>query len=109
MMRILPAASRLATMLLLRLSPSTLSERTVSRIMIPGAIETHGRVYSRLVPSWMIVPQLTFGGWTPTDRKDSADSVRMVVATISGSSTIVLQPGAAGTSPRWAARTTLFR
>src|SRR5438874_6626765 len=38
----------------------------------------------------MIVPQLTFGGWTPTDRKDSADSVRMVVATISGSSTITV-------------------
>src|ERR1700745_2986038 len=38
----------------------------------------------------MIVPQLTFGGWTPTDRKDSADSVRIVVATISGSRTITV-------------------
>jgi len=35
---------------------------TVSRILIPGAIETHGRCRSGLVPSWMIVPQLPFGG-----------------------------------------------
>ena len=38
----------------------------------------------------MIVPQLTLGGWTPMDRKDSADSVRIVVAIISGSSTITV-------------------
>src|SRR6266540_1973816 len=36
----------------------------------------------------MIVPQLAFGGCTPMDRNDRADSVRMVVAIISGSSTI---------------------
>ena len=36
----------------------------------------------------MIVPQLAFGGCTPIDRYESADSVRMVVAIISGSSTI---------------------
>ncbi len=36
----------------------------------------------------MIVPQLALGGCTPIDRKDSADSVRIVVAIISGSSTI---------------------
>src|SRR5438552_4998300 len=58
--------------------------------MMPGASVTHGRVYTRSVPSWMIVPQLTFGGWTPMPRKDSADSVRIVVATISGSSTITV-------------------
>ena len=58
--------------------------------MIPGAIDTQGRVYSRLSPSLMIVPQLTFGGWTPMDRKESADSVRIVVAMISGSSTITV-------------------
>src|SRR5215472_19273781 len=58
--------------------------------MIPGAIVTHGRVYTRSVPSWMIVPQLTFGGWTPTPRNESAASVRIVVAIISGSSTITV-------------------
>src|SRR3984957_5948157 len=58
--------------------------------MSPGAIVTHGRVYTRSVPSWMIVPQLTFGGWTPMDRKESADSVRIVGGIINGSSTITV-------------------
>src|SRR5262245_28535096 len=58
--------------------------------MSPGAIVTHGRVCTRAVPSWIIVPQLTFGGWTPTPRKESADSVRIVVAIISGISTITV-------------------
>src|SRR5499427_11145628 len=58
--------------------------------MSPGAIVTHGRVYTRSVPSLISVPQLTFGGWTPTPRKESADSVRIVVATISGISTITV-------------------
>src|SRR5229473_3863804 len=35
----------------------------------------------------MIVPQLTFGGWTPIDRKESPDSVRIVRAIISGINT----------------------
>src|SRR3954462_8515641 len=38
----------------------------------------------------MIVPQLAFGGCTPIDRNDSADSVRIVVAIISGSITITV-------------------
>ena len=38
----------------------------------------------------MIVPQLTLGGCTPMDRNDSADSVRIVVAIISGSSTMTV-------------------
>src|SRR5216117_290351 len=56
--------------------------------MIPGANVTQGRVYSRVRPSLMIVPQLVLGGCTPTPRNDRAASVRMVVAIISGSSTI---------------------
>ena len=36
----------------------------------------------------MIVPQLALGGCTPTPRNDRAASVRIVVAMISGSSTI---------------------
>ena len=38
----------------------------------------------------MIEPQLTLGGCTPRLRNDSADSVRIVVAIISGSSTITV-------------------
>src|SRR5579875_880693 len=44
----------------------------------------------QVLPSLMIDPQLTFGGCTPMDRNDSADSVRIVVAIISGSSTITV-------------------
>ena len=36
----------------------------------------------------MIVPQLACGGCTPIDRNDSADSVRMQAAIISGKITI---------------------
>ena len=38
----------------------------------------------------MIVPQLASGGWTPIDRNESAASVRIVVAIISGNSTITV-------------------
>ena len=38
----------------------------------------------------MIVPQLACGGCTPIDRNDSAASVRIVVAIISGSITITV-------------------
>ena len=36
----------------------------------------------------MIVPQLAPGGWTPTPRNESAASVRIVVAIMSGISTM---------------------
>ena len=36
----------------------------------------------------MIVPQLASGGCTPIDRKDSADSVSMLSAIISGTKTM---------------------
>ena len=39
----------------------------------------------------MTVPQLAFGGWTPIDRYESADSVRIVVAIIKGSSTTTVE------------------
>src|SRR5436853_5127475 len=38
----------------------------------------------------MIVPQLAFGGWTPIERNDNADSVSTVVAIMSGSITITV-------------------
>ena len=38
----------------------------------------------------MIVPQLAWGGWTPMPRIDSADSVKMLNATMSGKNTITL-------------------
>ena len=38
----------------------------------------------------MMVPQLAFGGCTPIERNESADSVSTVVAIISGSSTITV-------------------
>ena len=38
----------------------------------------------------MIVPQLASGGWTPIERNESADSVSMLVAIISGKNTITV-------------------
>ena len=38
----------------------------------------------------MIVPQLASGGWTPIERNESADSVSMLFATISGKKTITV-------------------
>ena len=38
----------------------------------------------------MIVPQLAWGGCTPIERNDKADSVRMQAAIISGKITITL-------------------
>lgn len=48
----------------------------------------------------MIVPQLASGGWTPTDRKDSADSVSMASAVISGTNTIAVGTTFGSTSRR---------
>ena len=39
----------------------------------------------------MIVPQLALGGWTPTPRNESAASVRIVVAIMSGRSTMTTE------------------
>ena len=38
----------------------------------------------------MIVPQLAFGGWTPIERNESADSASMLSATMRGKNTTTL-------------------
>ena len=56
---------------------------------MPGAIATHrAGCRARSWPSWMMVPQLASGGCTPMERNDSANSVSMLIASISGTKTI---------------------
>ena len=71
-------------------SPSTFRASTVNAIAMPGASATAGRVYSSPWPSRMIVPQLAAGGCTPIERNESADSVSMSIASISGKKTITV-------------------
>src|SRR5471032_162322 len=71
-------------------SPSTFSASTVTAIAMPGAMATAGRVYRSPWPSRMIVPQLASGGWTPIDRNESAASVSMSIASMSGKKTIAV-------------------
>src|SRR5438067_12493844 len=47
----------------------------------------------------MIVPQLASGAWTPIERNERADSVRIVVAIISGKSTIKVEATLGRISP----------
>src|SRR5262249_27131970 len=66
-----------------RPSPKTLSESTVSTIMTPGMIASHGAVAMRSWPSAIIVPHDAFGGCTPAPRNDKPASVRILLAMIS--------------------------
>ena len=43
----------------------------------PGKSETQGACARNSLPSFRIVPHEGVGGWTPSPRYESADSIRM--------------------------------
>jgi hypothetical protein len=67
-----------------------LYESTVIRIAKPGYSVIHHAISMESLPSFRILPQVAYGGWTPSPRNDSPDSVRMaagmprVIATRTG-------------------------
>src|SRR3954471_19473793 len=57
-----------------RPSPTRLKARTVRSSARPGKVMYHQAVSKMSLASEIIWPQLAFGGWMPTPRKDSAAS-----------------------------------
>src|SRR5215471_12153761 len=59
-------------------SPKRLNPSTVTKIATPGKVATHHAEARNCRPSTIMLPQLGSGGWAPSPRYDSPDSMRIV-------------------------------
>src|SRR5207249_10477639 len=62
-------------------SPSRLMASTVRRMAIPGIVQSHHALRRKVRPAPIMKPQLMVFG-SPSPRNDSADSMRIAVATM---------------------------
>ena len=70
-------------------SPRLLNASTDSRTIAPGNRARSGRFQMKFCAPLSMLPQVGVGGWIPSPRYDSADSVRIAFATPSDAETMI--------------------